>query len=95
MISDLLRSTPLTKKALAEAAGCSSREVELAIHEARLAGVPIVSDDRGYWLGTATEVLECAERLRRRYVNQAVTARALRRTARRMEGVRQTQLWTA
>lgn len=91
-----LSTTPITKKALAEKLATSSREVELMIHAARLEGAPICSDDRGYWLGTAAEVAECARRLRSRYINQALTARALRRAAARMERqLEQETLWAA
>lgn len=84
MIS-LLRYSPLTKRALAEAAGCSTRDVELAIHQARLDGFPVISDSDGYRLSNdPIEVRACADRLMARLVNQAKTVRSLRRTARRM-----------
>jgi biotin operon repressor len=79
-----LTVTPQTKRQLAEKAGITQREVELLIQQARLEGAPICSNADGYWLGTAAEVEECARRLRSRYIHQAITARALRRTARRL-----------
>lgn len=92
MIADLLRFYPRTKRDLAEAAGMSTREVELEIQRLRLEGHAILSDSAGYWLSdNPREVRECAERLRRRYIHQAITARALRSTARRLE--RQPTLW--
>jgi biotin operon repressor len=87
-------TSPRTKRQLADATGWNTRDVEAAIQQARLEGAPICSDERGYWLGTAEEVRACADRLRRRYVTQAVTARALRRTARRLEAA-QMSLWVA
>ena len=41
--------------------------------------IPIVSSGDGYWLGTPSEVRECAKRLRVRAAHQFKTARALRR----------------
>ena len=84
MISHL-RYSPLTKRALAEAAGCSTRDIELAIHQARLDGFPIISDSDGYRLSNdPSEVLACSKRLRARAIHQLLTSRALRRTSRRM-----------
>ena len=95
-ILEALRSTPTTKKALAERMGCDTRTVETEVQAARLRGVPICSDDRGYWFAqTPAEVRECADRLRRRYINQALTARALRRAAARMERRGEPTLWDA
>lgn len=93
MISPFLTTTPQTKRELAEKSGYAVREVELLIHAARLEGVPIASDSRGYWLGTAAEVEACARRLRSRYIHQAMTARAMRKTARRLAGFEQKELW--
>lgn len=96
MISPHLTTTPQTKAVLAEKSGYSIREVESLIQAARLDGVPIVSDGDGYWLArTPQELRECADRLRHRLVTQYQTVRALRRTARRLEGYAQTQLWEA
>src|SRR5688572_14557323 len=94
VIHDLLRSAPQTKRVLAERAGTTSREVELAINALRLAGWPILSDSDGYRLSQdPQEVLACSQRLRRRAVNQYRTARALRSTARRMTAP-QIELWS-
>lgn len=73
------------KTDLARSVGWSTREVELAIQAARLDGHAICSDERGYWFGTASEVQACADRLRRRAGNQLLTARAMRRAAKRLE----------
>jgi predicted transcriptional regulator len=62
------------------------RDVELAVQALRLAGEPIVSDGNGLRYSTdPAEVRECAQRLRSRLATQAVTTRAMLRTARRME----------
>lgn len=83
---DALTTTPLTKRALASKMGCTTREVEIEVQEARLEGAPILSGPDGYWLTTdPQEVAACASRLRSRAVNQLVTSRALRKTARRLE----------
>lgn len=94
MIADLLRFYRRTKRDLAEAAGVSTREVELEIQRLRLEGHAILSDGSGYWLSDdPAEIKACADRLIRRLAHQAQTARALRRTARRLE--RQPTLWDA
>jgi hypothetical protein len=70
---------------IAEHAGVSRREVEAAIQAARLDGHPIVSGDRGVHLAqSAQEARSAANALRRRYITQAIVARAMRRAARRM-----------
>lgn len=93
-ILDALRDTPLTKKALAEAMGCDTRTVEQEVQAARLRSVPIISDSDGYRLAQSAEEVEaCAAALRRRAAHQFVTARALRRAARRMRGIVQKELW--
>ena len=94
MISHL-RYSPLTKRALAEAAGCSTRDVELAMQQARLDGLPVISDSDGYRLSDdPAEVRACADALARRLVSQYRTVRALRETARRLERA-QMALWAA
>src|SRR5688500_2764972 len=61
------------------------RNVQHAIQELRLRGVPVCSGDEGLWrAATSQEALECADRLRRRYITQAYGARALRRAGRAM-----------
>ena len=83
----------LTRKQLAERLETNTREVELGILQARLEGAAIVSDSHGYRLSTdPSEVYHCARRLRVRAIHQLLTARALRRTARRMEGIEQRTL---
>lgn len=96
MISEHLTTQPQTKKVLAERSGYNEREVELLINVARLDGVPIVSNGDGYKLAQSpAELRECADRLQRRVVSQYLTLRALRRTARRLEGIAQRTLWAA
>ncbi len=82
--AEVLSTTPIIKKALADKMQIHPRLIEAAVQQARLEGHPICSDSDGYWLGTAEEVLACSQRLRRRAINQLLTSRALRRTARRM-----------
>lgn len=81
MILDVLTREPQTKRVLAEKLGWTTRDVELAIQQARLDGAPICSTTDGYWLGTPEEVAACARRLRHRAITQLLTARALRRAA--------------
>lgn len=97
-ITPYLASEPKTKRELAIASGYSTRDVELLIQGARLDGVPICSDSRGYFLAAdATEAAQCAAALRRRAITQLLTARAMRRAARRMAAeeahVEQPSLW--
>jgi biotin operon repressor len=82
---DALSATPQTKKELASKLGIPTRDVEALVQQYRLDGAAIVSDGSGYRLArNAAEVESCYRRLRSRAVHQLVTARALRRTARRM-----------
>jgi biotin operon repressor len=75
-----------TKKALAERMGIPARDVEEAVRLARLDGAPILSDGDGYRLAADPAELEAqARRLRIRAAHQFVTARAVRRSARRMQ----------
>ncbi len=95
---EALSATPKTKRQLAEDMGCGTREVELEVQDARMRGVPIYSDTDGYrYAQTADEAYLCALRLQRRAANQFLTARALRRAARRMEvrEMEQQTLWSA
>lgn len=83
---EALDATPKTKKVLAELLGTDTRSVELAVQEARLRGLPILSDSEGYrYAQTSEEVQVCAARLRRRAATQFLTARALKRAAVRMK----------
>ena len=84
-VTEFLTRRPQTKRELADRMGVKPRTVEEAIQAARLDGAPILSDADGYWLAASAEELEAqAARLRARYITQALTARAVRRTARRM-----------
>lgn len=89
------RASARRKLDLARDLGWTTRAVEAAVQQARLEGAPIASDETGYWLGSAEEVDECARRLRSRYIHQAITARSLRRTAQRMRGYQQVEIWAA
>jgi len=90
----MLKRGPLTLAELAQANHLPRRAVEEAVQALRLAGEPIVSDGNGIRYSTdAAEVAACAKALRRRYISQAITARALRRTARRLESAGELTLW--
>lgn len=95
-ILEALTAQPQKKRVLAEKMGWSTRDVELEIQRHRLNGVPIVSDSDGYrYAQTSAEVRLCADRLRRRAVNQLLTSRALRRAAARLAAKESAlpQLW--
>jgi biotin operon repressor len=81
-----LTSRPQTKRELADRMGTSTRQVEAVVQIERLSGAPIVSDEDGYRLASGSaDMLDQYRRMRSRYVTQAVTARAVLRTARRMQ----------
>jgi hypothetical protein len=76
------------------------RQLYEIVQQLRLAGVPVCSSDSGLWRAVlAQDAMDAYEALRRRYITQALTARALRRAARRMAAaerqVEQTELWAA
>ena len=78
--------------AIAESAGVSRREVERAVEDARRNGEPICTGPGGVWLtDNPAELRDNYRALRRRYIRQAVNARVLLRTARRLDG--QLRLW--
>lgn len=80
-----LSTEPVTLSELARRMRVPRRDAERAVQEWRLAGVAVVSDANGVRLAaSASEVAECAAALRRRAINQLLTARALRRTAAQM-----------
>lgn len=84
-ILEALTAQSQNKRVLAEKMGWTTREVEMEIQRYRLEGIPILSDGDGYRMAqSAEEVQHCADRLRRRAANQFITARAMRRAARRM-----------
>lgn len=96
----LLWGKPRTIGSLAEALNWPRRMVEQAITDLRLSGRPVASDGHGVWLATtAAEMADQYRRLRSRYISQALTARAVRATARRMERaeqkVEQQTIWEA
>ena len=98
VVSRYLGTEPTTLTELAARMHVPRREAERFVQEARLAGVPLVSDGDGVRLARdATEAAQCAARLRRRAITQLLTARALRRAAQRMtlaEGdFEQTAIW--
>lgn len=71
---------------IAEAARCSRREVEAAVQDARLRGVPLITSQHGVWRAeTPQEARDMAARLRTRATHQMATAAALERAAERMD----------
>ena len=81
----MLHNATVVQADMAFALGIPIRKVQEAIQELRLAGHPIISDGDGIRLArNAEEAAACAASLRRRAIHQFLTARALRRTARRM-----------
>jgi predicted DNA-binding transcriptional regulator YafY len=81
-----LTTRPQTKRELAERMGVTTRTVEVMVQVERLAGAPIVSDTDGYRVALdSADMRDQYRRMRSRYVHQALTARAVNRTADRME----------
>lgn len=85
---------------LAEQLRWPRRMVEQAITDLRLQGRPVCTGPDGVWLArSAKEMEQQYQALRRRYISQALTARAVRATARRMRDaeakVEQRTLWDA
>ena len=63
---------------IAESAGVTRREVEQAVQDARLSGLPIVSSGKGLWLGTDAEALAWCERAHARAIHQLETVKGVR-----------------
>ena len=98
MTPELVANLPATIAELAQWLRVPRRDIEKAIQEARLAGVPLVTDADGVRLAKdAAEAADCAARLRSRAISQLLTSRALRKTARRMREAeaQQPTLWAA
>ena len=103
MIAELCRQLihgPATLAELARWMQVPRRTVEQTVQEARLAGVAIISDGNGVHLAAdATEAAACDAALRRRAITQLLTARAMRRAAKRMAQeeaqIEQPSLWDA
>lgn len=86
----------VTLSAIAERAGVSRREVEAAIQSARLAGVPLITSQKGVWRAESpVEARAMAERLRSRAVHQMETAQALDRAADAMTAEQEVMPWAA
>jgi hypothetical protein len=80
------RRNPVTLNSLASTFSVDRRIIEEEVQRLRLEGSPIITDgDGARWSYDPAELRECAARLRSRLINQAKTARALLRTARRLE----------
>ena len=81
----MLHNASPTQPDMAFALDIPIRSVQEILQGLRLAGHPIISDGTGVRLAhTADEAMACAVALRRRAINQLLTARAMRHTARRM-----------
>jgi biotin operon repressor len=79
---------------IAEASGCSRREVEQAVEEARRAGFPLVAGQRGVWVATSVdELVNYEQRLRSRVRSQMAGVRGVRRAIAAWRG--QLRLWDA
>jgi biotin operon repressor len=88
----LLNNASVPQADLAFVLGLSIRQVQSALQSLRLEGKPVLSDGDGIRMAqTADEARACADALRRRAIRQLLTARALRRTARRMREAEDTQ----
>jgi len=86
--------TARTLSQIAELAGVSRREVEQAVQQARMDGVPLITSERGVWRAQMPqEARQMAERLRSRAITQMETAAALDRAADAMEQTGQETLW--
>src|SRR5687767_4953880 len=92
----LIGSTEDTARTIGDVAYLSAfprREVEACVQEARLAGYPICSSSKGLWRAQdAQEAASMGERLRICAIHQLLTARAMRRSARRMAAAEAEQL---
>ena len=78
-----MATRPLTRKHLAFRLCMTTRQVEAAVQDLRLAGEPICSSGLGYWYSTSPDEIEAmAERLRSRILTQFKTRRGLLKAAR-------------
>jgi len=73
------RDAAVTLSALAEMNGCSRREVEAFIQQARLNGTPICTGPEGAWIGTDEEALAWCERQRSRAIHLIESAQGVQR----------------
>jgi predicted DNA-binding transcriptional regulator YafY len=64
---------------LSESLKVSRREVEQAVQDARLDGVPIVSASEGLWIGTDEEALAWCEKQRSRAIHLMESAQGVQR----------------
>lgn len=87
-------ATAKTLGQIAESANVSRREVEQAVQDARLSGMPVVSSSKGLWLGTDAEALAWCERQRSRAIHLMESAQGVQRGVER-RGASQETLWEA
>ena len=84
---------PLTIDGIARRCNLPRRAVEAGVEELRRRGKPVVSSGRGIHLThDGDELLASYRRLRSRALHQLANLRAMQRTARALQGVRQTTL---
>lgn len=74
------RGNAVTSSYLGSITGLSKREIERAVQDARLNGVPIISDNlTGYFIATCQQDIDIFyESMRRRGLNTFKTARAVK-----------------
>jgi biotin operon repressor len=90
----LLWGKPRTIGELAEDLAVPRRMLEASIEELRRRGAPIVSGPRGIHLTQdADELLANYRRLRSRAIHQLANLRGMQRTARNLQGYKQTELF--
>ena len=90
------RDAAVTLSALAEMNGCSRREVEAFIQQARLNGTALITGNEGVWRAeTPQEARDMANRLRSRAIHQMETAQALERAADAMTVSQEEFPWAA
>jgi biotin operon repressor len=81
--------------AIAESAGVSRREVEQAVQDARLSGLPVVSSSKGLWLGTDAEALAWCERQRSRAIHLIESAQGVEKGVQARRATQEAFPWAA
>lgn len=90
------QDTAVTLSAIADAAGVSRREVEQAIQQARLDGIPLITSGRGVWRAqTPQEAREWVKAQRSRAIHLMESAAGVERWADQQDSAGQASLWEA
>ena len=85
LLAYLAINGPAKLDRLSQVLSLPRRECERAVESLRRMGNPLGSGDEGIYLcHTREEGMEAFKRLRARYMNQALTAKAVRKAARRL-----------